>query len=268
MTEVEQLLNLTETQMAYLLLLFLRVTGLFALSPILGRRNVPAIAKIGLCIFLSYIFLVAYPPSQAPAVESGNIVMYALLCIKELLLGLVIGWMTTLFFDIAMMAGQIMDVQIGFGMAQIFDPEMQTQVSLVGNFLNYGLLLLFLAMDGHHTLIKIMYFTLDKIPVGQVVLRADIVDVCVKAFATAVAMAVSVALPIVAAEVILEIIMGILIRTVPQLNIFVVGLSVKILVGLLALALMIPFFASYGDKIFEALFTWINTIFERMISVT
>jgi flagellar biosynthetic protein FliR len=81
-------------------------------------------------------------------------------------------------------------------------------------------------------------------------------------------MAVSVALPIMAAELILEVIMGIMIRTVPQLNIFVVGLSVKILVGLLALFLMIPFFASYGDKIFAALFNWIDTILKGMIPAT
>ena len=268
MAEVEQLLNLTEPQLTYLLLLFLRVTGLFALSPVLGRRNVPAMAKIGLSIFISYIFLAAYPVSAAPPIDASNLLTYILLCVKELLLGLAIGWLTTLFFDVAVMAGQIMDVQIGFGLAQIYDPESQAHVSLLGNFLNYGLLLYFLAMDGHHTLIKIMYFTLEKIPVGQVVLRQDIADICVKAFGAAVSMAVSFALPIMAAELILEIIMGIMIRTVPQLNIFVVGLSVKILVGLLALLLTIPFFSAYGDSIFEAMFTWIQTMFERMIPGT
>jgi flagellar biosynthetic protein FliR len=265
MAEAEQLLKLTEPQMTYLLLLLLRVTGLFALSPILGRRNVPAMVKIGLSLLISYIFLMAYPVSAAPPIDASNLVWYALLCIKELLVGLVIGYMTTLFFDVVLMAGQIMDVQIGFGMAQIFDPEMQTQVSLVGDFLNYGLLLYFLAVNGHHTLIRIMYYSLEKMPVGQLVLRADIANICIKAFSTAVSMAISVALPIIAAEVILEVIMGIMIRTVPQLNIFVVGLSVKILVGLLALVLLIPFFAAYGDKIFEALFMWIQTALERMM---
>jgi flagellar biosynthetic protein FliR len=153
-------------------------------------------------------------------------------------------------------------------MAQIYDPEMQLQVSLLGNFLNYGLLLYFFMVDGHHTLIRITAYTMNVLPVGQVVLRADLADVCVKAFGMAISMAVSVALPIIAAELILEIIMGIMIRSVPQLNIFVVGLSVKILVGLLALVLFIPFFATYGDKIFESLFTFVQAAFERMIPVT
>jgi flagellar biosynthesis protein FliR len=265
MAEAEQLLKLTEPQMTYMLLLFLRVSGLFALSPVLGRSNVPAMAKIGLSLLLSFIFLAAYPVSSAPPIDSSNLIAFALLCVKELLIGLVMGYMTTLFFDVVVMAGQIMDVQIGFGMAQIYDPGMQTSVSLVGELLNYGLLLYFLAMGGHLTLIRILYFSFQTIPVGQVVLAPGIADVCINAFGMAVSMAVSLALPIMAAEVILEVVMGIMIRSVPQLNIFVVGLSVKILVGLFALALMIPFFSSYGDKIFESLFTFIQTALKGMI---
>lgn len=265
MAELEQLINLTESQFAWLLLMFLRVMGLFVLSPVLGRRNVPNIAKIGLSILISYIFLMASPPGAGVDPASTALLPYVLMCVKELLIGLVLGFMTTLFFDVAVMAGQVMDVQVGFGMAQIYDPDMQAQVSLLGSFLNYGLLLYFFIVDGHHALIRILQFTFEKIPVGQVVFRADIADLCVKAFSIALSMAVSVALPIIAAELILEVIMGIMIRSVPQLNIFVVGISVKILVGLLALLLFLPFFASFGDKIFEGLYTWLQAAFERMI---
>jgi flagellar biosynthesis protein FliR len=268
MAQVEQLLKLTESQIYYLLLLFLRVTGLFVLSPVLGRKSVPAMVKIGLSILISYIFLMAYPAQNALPAEAGTLVGYILLCIKELLIGLVLGYMTTLFFSVAMMAGQIMDVQIGFGMAQMYDPEMQMQTSLVGSFLDFGLLLYFLVMNGHHALIRIMYNTFQVIPVGQIVFPKEIYLLVLNAFAIAVSMAVSVALPIIAAELILEIIMGVMIRSVPQLNVFVVGISVKILVGLFALVLLIPFYASYGDKIFDALFTWVDTILKGMIPAT
>jgi flagellar biosynthetic protein FliR len=267
MQGVEQLLHLSEQQLTYALLLFLRMTGLFALSPVFGRQNVPAAVKIGLSLLLSYIFLAAYPPDAAFAVSDANLLEYVLLCVKELLVGLVIGYMTTLFFNIVLMAGQVMDVQIGFGMAQIFDPGTHSQVSLVGGFLSYGLLLYFFALNGHHALLKILYFSFEKIPVGHVVLRPEIAGTCLKAFAMAVSMAVSVALPVIAAEIILEVVMGIMIRSVPQLNIFVVGLSVKILAGLFALLLLVPFFASYGDRIFEEMFSFINTALERMIPV-
>ncbi len=268
MAELERLTKLTEPQFAWLLLLFLRVMGLFVLSPVLGRRNVPNAVKIGLSVLLSYIFLMAGPPGQGVDPAATELLPYALMCLKELMVGLVLGYMTVLFFNVAVMAGQVMDVQIGFGMAQMYDPQMQTQVSLLGNLLNYGLLLYFFILDGHHTLIRILAFTIEKIPVGQVVIGPDIADVCVKAFGLAISMAISVALPIIAAELILEVIMGILIRSVPQLNFFVVGISVKILVGLLALLLFIPFFTGFGDKIFEGLYTWLQAAFERMIPVS
>ena len=263
MTGVEQFLKMSEAQLYYGMLLFLRVTGLFVLSPIFGRKNVPNGAKVGLALLLSYIFLSAYPP--ASPVFTGNVADYALLCVKELSIGLIMGFMTILFFDVASMAGQVMDVQIGFGMAQIFDPETRNQVSLVSSLLNYTLLLYFIVVDGHLTLIKILYFSFDKIPVGQVLLPQSIALVCIQAMSMAFSMAITVALPIIAAELILEVVLGILIRTVPQLNIFVVGISVKIFVGLLVLVLFIPAFASYGDKIFETLYTWVQAALERMV---
>jgi flagellar biosynthetic protein FliR len=264
MAFVEQLLNLSEQQMTYALLLFLRMTGLFVLSPVLGRNNVPATVKIGLALVLSYIFLAAYPPGAG--IDASNLLAYALLCVKELLIGLVLGYLTTLFFDVVVMAGQIMDIQIGFGLAQIFDPGTQTVVSMVGDFLNYGLLLLFFVANDHLALIKILGDSFQSIPVGQVVARAGVLkDLCVNAFSSSIAMAVSVALPVMAAEVILEVVMGIMIRSVPQLNIFVVGISVKILAGLFALALVMPFFGVYGERIFSAMFESIGAFLKGMV---
>jgi flagellar biosynthesis protein FliR len=263
MTGVEQFLNVSEAQLYYALLLFLRVTGLFVLSPIFGRRNVPNTAKAGLALLLSLIFLNAYPPANP--VFTGNVADYALLCFKELSIGLIMGYMTLLFFDVAVMAGQVMDVQIGFGMAQTFDPETRNQVALASTLLNYALLLLFFVADGHHALLKILYFSFEKIPVGQVLLPQSIALVCGQAMGLAFSMAVTVALPIIAAEMILEVVLGILIRSVPQLNIFVVGISVKIVAGLLAMVLFIPAFASYGDKVFETLYTWVQAALERMV---
>ena len=265
MSGVQSFLQLTEAQLYYGLLLFLRVTGLFILSPIFGRRNVPNMAKAGLALLLSYIFLNAYPHPGAP-VFTGNAAQYALLCVKELSIGLIMGYLTIVFFDVANMAGSVMDVQIGFGMAQIFDPETSNQVSLVSTLLGYALVLLFLVADGHHTLIRILGFSFEKIPVGQALLPADLALVVGQSVGMAFSMAVTVALPIVAAELVLEVVLGIFTRSVPQLNVFVVGISVKLVAGLLALALFIPVFAGYGDKIFEGLYTALTGAMERMVA--
>lgn len=267
MSGIESFLNLNENQLYYGLLLFLRVTGLFILSPVFGRRNMPSMAKAGLALLISFIFIQTYPP-PAGSVFPGNPGDYALLCIKELSIGLIMGYLTIVFFDVASMAGQLMDVQIGFGMAQIYDPQTQNQVSLVSTLLNYALLLLFFLADGHHALIRILGFTFEKIPVGQVLLSQDLPLVVAQAVGLAFSMAVTVALPIVAAELVLEVVLAILTRSVPQLNVFVVGISVKLAVGLTALALLIPAFASYGDKLFETLYTTLAGVVGRMVGTT
>lgn len=267
MSGVESFLSLNENQLYYGLLLFLRVTGLFILSPVFGRRNLPNMAKAGLALLLSYIFIHTYP-APAGSVFPGNAGNYALLCVKELSIGLIMGYLTTVFFDVATMAGQLMDVQIGFGMAQIYDPQTQNQVSLVSSLLNYALLLLFFLANGHHALIRILGFTFEKIPVGQVLLGQDLALMVAQAVGLAFSMAVTVALPIVAAELVLEVVLAILTRSVPQLNVFVVGISVKLVAGLLALVLFIPAFASYGDRVFETFYMTLTSVVGRMVAAS
>jgi flagellar biosynthetic protein FliR len=252
MNGVAQFLRVSEGQLYYAMLLFLRTSGLFVLSPIFGRKNVPNGAKAGLALLLSYLFLSAYPPSGA--VFTGNVAQYALLCTKELAIGLIMGYLTILFFDVAAMAGQLMDVQIGFGMAQIFDPETNNQVSLVSRLLDYALLLFFLVADGHHTLIRILFFSFEKIPVGQVLLPQSIALVVGQAVGLAFSMAVTVALPIIAAELLLEAALGILTRSVPQLNVFVVGIPAKVIIGILIIMITIPAFITVVDVLIGGMY--------------
>lgn len=264
MEGIERLLQISQGQLLYGLLLFVRCTGLFTLSPIFGRNNLPAQARIGLALCITYILLGAFPNG---AVHYETVWQYGLLVVKELLVGLIIGYMSSLFLQVATMAGQILDVQIGFGMAQLYDRDTQNMVSLTSNLLNYSLLLLFLAANGHHTILKMLYFSVQALPVGQVALGADVVNTAVDAFSMAFSMAVTISLPIIAAELILEVAMGIMIRAVPQLNVFVVGIPVKLIIGLLAMLMMLPFFTSYGSTIFEAMFNHMSDALKGMIPV-
>ncbi len=262
MEGIAGLLGLSQGRFLYGLLLFVRFTGLFTLSPIFGRRNFPTVARIGLSLCLAYLLLAANPDGT---VDSFNLWQYALLVVKELLIGLTMGYMATLFLSVATMAGQIIDVQVGFGMAQLYDPETSNLVSLASSLLNYCMLLLFLAANGHHTLIRMLALTVQWLPVGQVGLDAAVVDAVVDAFTVAFSMAVTLSLPVLAAELVLEVIMGIMIRAVPQMNIFVVGIPVKLAVGLLAMLTMVPFFVGYGDTVFEAMFHHMSTALKGMI---
>ena len=121
-------------------MIFLRTSAIFTVSPFFGRKNVPSVLKIMFSILLSYILIGIFPPQE---IREFTIWSYAAACIKEILVGLTIGLVTTLFFSIAISASQIIDISIGFGMAQVLDVQLGTTIPVTGNFFNMLMLLSF-----------------------------------------------------------------------------------------------------------------------------
>jgi flagellar biosynthetic protein FliR len=244
----------------YTLLLFLRVSGLIWPSPVFGRKTTPAPVKICFIFVLTFIMLLAFPVPQG-SVVSRTIVEYTVTCLKELLFGLSMGFVTSLFFNLVYSAGQIIDMQIGFGIVSVYDIQNNTQVPVTGNILNIVLLIVFFCIDGHLKLISILYFTFAKIPVGHVLLSMNFISVLLEAFSLTCVLAVMVAMPILAAGLILEISMGVLIRSVPQMNMFVIGVPIKIVVGLLVLLISLPVFVGFSNTVFAEMFQAIEKVF-------
>ena len=132
----------------------------------------------------------------------------------------------------------------------VYDIQNNSQVPVTGNLLNIILLIVFFAEKGHLKLIAIIAATLEKVPVGHVLLSADFVNAILEAFCLSFVLACMVAMPVIAAGLLLEIAMGVLIRSVPQMNMFVIGIPIKTLVGLIVLMLTIPAFIVFGSTIF------------------
>ena len=244
----------------YTLLLFLRVSGLIWPSPVFGRKTTPALIKISFICVLTFIMLLIFPAPEE-GVVSGTLFEYALICFKELLFGLSMGFVATMFFNLVYSAGQIMDMQIGFGIVSVYDIQNSSQVPIIGNLLNIVLLIVFFCVDGHLKLIAILYATFAKIPVGHILLSMDFVAVMLEIFSLTFVLAIMVAMPVLAAGIILEVAMGVLIRSVPQMNMFVIGIPVKIVVGLIVLFISIPAFVNFSNTIFTEMFQAIERVF-------
>ncbi len=247
----------------FFFLVFLRVSGIFVLSPVFGRRNIPNMLKVALCMSISYIFVGVFQPVVGSTPHA--VPEYALLCVKELLIGLSMGYMAIIFFNVANTAGQIIDVHIGFGLAQLYDPENFQSVPVMSSLLNLALLLYFFGANGHLMLLKILYVTFERIPPGSMIFRPEAAIVIGEAFALAFAMAVSIALPVIAAEFIVEAAFGIIIRAVPQMNIFIAGIPVKIFVGLVVMALTAVFYSGYAITVFDRMYAGIDKVLGRMV---
>ncbi len=181
----------------YALLLFLRVTGLIVSSPIFGRNSVPNITKIMFSLSLTVLFILCVP--QAPPVAYMGGMHYMLVCAGEMLFGVVLGFVTTMFFSVVFTAGNIIDTQMGFGMVNVFDAQTSIQIPITGNFLNLVMLICFFAVNGHLRLIGILESTISSIPVGHVAISTQLAVTALEVFAQTFLLAINVCMPVLAA---------------------------------------------------------------------
>jgi flagellar biosynthetic protein FliR len=161
------------------------------------------------------------------------------------------GYITTLFFSVVMTAGELIDNQIGFGMASLFDPQSNMQVPLFGNFLNVLAMLLFFSVDGHHTLIRILCSSFFRIPPGKISINPALGTMAAEYFSTTFVLAVQIALPAVAASLMAETALAVIMRTVPQMNVFVVGIPLKVILGMVVLIVILPVYRIVMGNVFD-----------------
>jgi|LSQX01.1.fsa_nt_gb flagellar biosynthetic protein FliR len=246
----------------YLLLLFIRITGLLVTSPIFGRKNIPNTFKIGFCLILTYA---VFAGIGGGTVQVDGVLQYAVLVVKELLFGVALGYVTTLFFTLVQTAGYIIDMQIGFGMVNVLDVQLNISIPLIGNLLYIVLLISFLCVNGHHKLIYILTQTAKSIPIGQVALSPQLGITALEVFMLAFMLAVNVAIPLIAAGLLGEVAMGIVVRTTPQINMFVVGIPLKILIGYAMLLITIPVFVAFTNTIFDKMFISVSQMLRGLM---
>jgi flagellar biosynthetic protein FliR len=230
---------------------FVRMTGLFVVAPIFGRRNMPTYLKIGFSFFMALILVNTTAVQNFQHDES--IFSYVLLVMKEFIVGISIGFIAYISFTAIYVAGEILDMQIGFGVVNVMDPVSNIQVPVTSNIYFIISMLLLLLMNGHHVLIKALFDSFTTLPLGSAVFDASLADGLITLFSTVFATGFKIAAPVVAAILITDIAMGTVSRMVPQLNIFVIGMPLKIIVGLIILVITIPMFITVMQTVFNAM---------------
>lgn len=221
------------------LLITARMTGCVAFNPLLGRRGIPSLVKAGLILLLSVsAFSVTTVQVEAPSTLLGLALMFGM----ELFLGYVLGLVVNLFFYIPLMAGSVIDMQMGLSMASTYDPASGIQVTATSTLLNVLMSLLFFAANGHHTLIRIFLVSGRVVPFGAVALGEDFYEAIIQIFLDCTLLGVKLAMPILAAELMGQVGMGILMKAIPQINVFAINIELKVIIGLVLIMLMLfPF---------------------------
>lgn len=241
-----------QNQLQVFILILVRVSGLLFGAPVFGSRNVPSYAKIGLALAISYTL---FPLLYQDTIEiPDSLFPYLFLVAKELLAGIVLAFASSLVFSAVLMTGQILDMQIGFGIINILDPMSGQQMPLVGNFKNSLALLIFLVTNGHHIFLSAMVASFKLIPITSVVFQSILTDIVIDMVIGMFTIALKISLPVLLALLLTDISLGVLTRTMPQMNIFVVGVPGKIIVGIFVLSLALPFYIQFLGVVFDGMF--------------
>ena len=160
----------------------------------------------------------------------------------EMGLGYILGLVVNIFFIIPLVGGELIDVQMGMSMGKTYDPGSQSSVSVTASMLNILMMLLFLVANGHQTLLRIFLVSGEIVPFGTVALGETVYAAVAELFLDCVLMSIKLCMPVLAAELLGQVGMGILMKVIPQINVFAINIELKVIIGLsLLLVLMAPF---------------------------
>jgi len=241
------LLSDPTTYLDIFLLVLVRVLGLLLMVPILSNRSVPYVTKIAFAFFLTMI--IVSTKEFTLIVSSGNVVSYGTLVIKEFVVGWLIGFGAYMVFAVLSLAGQFIDAQIGFSMVNVFDPMSQIQLTITGNLYYYVMIIIAVIVNAHHFFIRALLDSFIIIPLGTLNLSEGLYRTVVDFITQYFSLALQIAAPIFFIMIITNVVLGILARTVPQLNMFVIGFPIKIMFGLLTVYLTLFVFSWISDSL-------------------
>lgn len=231
-------MNVGVIEMWSFLLVFARVSALFATAPVLGTRTIPARVKAGLAALVSLAIrpLVERVVSAPP----DNLVAFAGQIGAEVFVGLCLGFIASLVIMSIQIAGAFLDTQMGFGMMQVLNPMTGQTTGDIGNFLNQLALSLFIIGGGPLELIRAVVAGYATVPPGAVHLAGDPVTVLIAVVTGMFELAFKIALPAAAVLLAVDVAFAIISRSMPQMNIFMVGVPAKVVIGLSTLAMLLP----------------------------
>lgn len=234
-------------------LILMRMSGFVFLNPVFGRRNIPAMLKTGLTLGLS---IIVYSTAQAQGVttdiDPDSSLIFGFSLLKEFAVGYLFGYVMILFDMVMTYAGTVIDFQIGISMAMVYDPQTGSQIALSGNILQIFYLLLFFAVDGHLALIKIVATSGDVVPYGASAFSQGAAWMMLDIFTQCVVLAMKLAFPLIAFEFIMQIGVGILTKITPQINLFVLSIQLRLVVGFALLVFLVSPIGSFlGNLVTE-----------------
>lgn len=219
------------------LLILMRMSGFIVLNPIFSRDGVPKMTTAGLVLILS---VVVYSIEGGRVTVPNTDLELIMMLLMELCVGMVFSMMMHIVFAVTTIGGSTIDMQIGFSMAQAYDPATGATVTVSANVLSALMILIFFLENGHHTLLRLIMTSSTMIPYGDVYLSDLMIELMVQVFVETMILGLKLTMPILAAELLGQVGMGLLMKAIPQINVFVINIDLKVIIGLCLLIIFLP----------------------------
>lgn len=257
-------LSFSMQDLEYFLMILVRTTCFIYAAPFYGMNNVPGRVKIGLGIFTSILLYYALTP--APVLEYDSVLGLSIIIMKEAATGLLLGFVTNMCNSIIHFAGSVIDMEVGFSMVTLIDPTTRESTSVSGNFYQYMITLLLIISGMYQYVLRAFAEAYTLIPVNGAILRSEaLVSSMIRFMSDSIIIGFRICLPVFAVMLLLNAVLGILAKVSPQLNMFAVGIQIKVLVGLSVMFFTISLLPKASDFIFKEMRQMMVTFVEGMM---
>lgn len=257
-------LGIDVKELEFFLLILVRIASFIFVAPFFSTRGVPRQVKIALSVFTAYILYAFYGDHNYP--EYTTVFGYAVIVLKEVAVGVLIGQGAQLCSSIVLFAGRIIDMEVGISMASVFDPTTNQEASISGMFLQYGTLIILYASGLHRYLLKALAESYILIPVNKANFHLEnLLQTVITFLGDYIVIGFRICLPIFASITLMNIVLGLLAKLAPQMNMFSVGIQLKLLAGLSVLVLTIGMLPGICDFITISIQKMIVSIVEGMM---
>jgi flagellar biosynthetic protein FliR len=241
-------------QVIFFLLVFVRISTIIALLPVFGSWSIPFQLKVGLSLLLAVIL---YGSIMSKGVETAiefSPGLFILLIMKEVMVGLAIGFVSSMLFTAVQFAGMLIDTEMGFGFVELADPFSDEPITVLGQFQVIIFTILFLLFNGHYFLILAIQKSFELVPLMGVNFSGDKMTAHIIVMISNIfILALKFSAPVYVTLFLTELALGVIARTVPQINIFFVGMPLKIIVGIGATIIALPMLSGLFRKTVELL---------------
>lgn len=231
------------------LVIFARIVGFILMLPIFSGSNIPRVAKVSFALVCS--ILIFNTQNITVTIDSYTVLSYGGLLAKEFIIGVCIAFIAYINFSLIYFTGQLIDFQLGLSMASVYDPVSQIQAPITGNLLYFVTAALFVNAGGLHAFIGLIINSYKLLPSGEfsLLFGEKIISFIILIISYSLETGLKFALPIMVTLLTTDVGLGILVKAVPQMNVFVVGVPIKVLVGFTILFLITPIVINMYDFI-------------------